>query len=1198
MSSYLYPPSADNSYSTDLNGHNNTDQSTPWHPHSWSATPDPPSAQTIQDQLYQQEDTELDPELSGSPRKPSNHLSHSRSYPTLVQPHTISDEASSPNPLLSSLRSGSVGLDIPQPAGHFASYSFEHNMFQPSHQSHQPGSSLIPSLPSHQHHFHGSPSRLRTYSDASIQSSIAGHPDHFRSRSGSDSSSSWPNLHTPITPAEMAFQNNSYSVAFKSDFDNSSQFDPTSHHHQQQQQHGLSLSIQEAEDSQVNGTSPRQEIYELPTGQTDTLDQYNHTNAIFGHLATPTNPRHQASHRRMSTGPSVDDVLSSNRNQSPLSLDIPSAPLSGQRSCSPSALRGSSNQHLQAPMSAGASYSRSTSIDSTYTRARSSSLALGHSSDEGGLSQAFNTTWSASTHQLPAQIGSQFAGLHLEGRNSYGVPSLEGLGMGPGEVAYNQQPGGYHQYSTHQVPLMAYPEHSISRAEREALLAPHIQQYLSSTNRFLLGERTVLVLSGKVAQKSYGAEKRFLCPPPSALLLGCSWWSAAEADPRRPIGNHRIALVPPTTIISMSGEQSMPSEAYSEWMSMSGHVVGDQASLDDVVIAGRCVGKQLHISEVDEKTKRVEALVKVIGPGFGSPEHRHIGTFPSRPIKVISKPSKKRQSIKNLDLCIHHGTTIALFNRLRSQTVSTKYLCVSGPSASFPAGDWRAMAGIDEKPFSPSEESTCFVARTSCWDPFIIFLVDLKNSAQSAGAEHHGPPPPPGYPRPPANALPVAQGAGPIPIYYNQPIVLQCLSTAVVSPVMVIRKVDKGSTATGGASLDGHGSGAPMSRDLPVAPGEIIGDPVSQLHKIALEVMSDPEGVYANANQTAPGSPFPGAGSFLACLGENVGIHRPEASRVPVAASSMISPPSSASSFGLTSSEIALAEATFMSNQLTQPISPNSAASGRARSVGPVGRMGDAVEYISSDGGKVKRTRRVSASQTSSSGMGRVIGPGKAGRRRAGSSASTGGYSDLGAESSDGMHHNYHPHHHHAMQHGAYSAPQQPPNAAKVWTIECGEPAVWTIVGCDVERHTFWVPPVLFDSKPSSAASTQGAVSEVFRTPIPYCPIGVDSPTPIPVVHKYLLTNPISMPKNRIDAREMKMITIYGANFSRELRVWFGAVPSEVVEYKCAEVIVALPPSGVPGELGLDGGPKKHQIVMVREDGVVFPSKIYYTEPM
>lgn len=37
---------------------------------------------------------------------------------------------------------------------------------------------------------------------------------------------------------------------------------------------------------------------------------------------------------------------------------------------------------------------------------------------------------------------------------------------------------------------------------------PYLDQYIRTQNRLAFGERTVIVMSSKVAQKSYGTEKR------------------------------------------------------------------------------------------------------------------------------------------------------------------------------------------------------------------------------------------------------------------------------------------------------------------------------------------------------------------------------------------------------------------------------------------------------------------------------------------------------------------------------------------------------------------------------------------------------------------------------------------------------------------------------------------------------------------
>ncbi|KAI9230205.1 MAG: hypothetical protein DHS80DRAFT_12828, partial [Piptocephalis tieghemiana] len=410
------------------------------------------------------------------------------------------------------------------------------------------------------------------------------------------------------------------------------------------------------------------------------------------------------------------------------------------------------------------------------------------------------------------------------------------------------------------------------------------------------GERAVVVLSARVAQKSYGTEKRFLCPPPTAVLEGSGWWSPAHTIGLN--GNLILGWHPPRLSLSIPGDTENfgnggpsappPPSSSSSSSAPNGGNASNHTTGGVVEWHGRVVSKHLYINEADEKRRRV-----VVQADIRAPDHLSLGLFPSRPVKVISKPSKKRQSVKNHELCLHHGSTISLFNRIRSQTVSTKYLGVdsgshdplpasaTGPDGSGPLPmngnppPWHVPGNYAGSPDSGSR--TCFVARTGGWDPFAIWIVDT-----AGGIDDPTYIPPPGYPSPPALArsprryVSLADGQVPesslVPIHYNQLVVLQCLATGMVSPVMRVRKVDRSSTVVGGAHTGGIlGGAASSSSSDPSSPNtppfsmdargmveeEVLGDPVSQLHKVAFE------GPW-------PGNPGPGA--YLACLNDVVGV--------------------------------------------------------------------------------------------------------------------------------------------------------------------------------------------------------------------------------------------------------------------------------------------------------------------------------------
>jgi recombining binding protein suppressor of hairless len=145
--------------------------------------------------------------------------------------------------------------------------------------------------------------------------------------------------------------------------------------------------------------------------------------------------------------------------------------------------------------------------------------------------------------------------------------------------------------------------------------------------------------------------ERFLCPPPMATLIGRSWWTKDRNG--KPIN-------PPAVNISISQETPV-GNAKAIWTTTHGRQIEEgpetQLNAREEPFVGRVGARNLHISEQSDKKRIVKAVVKVsVFPqpvpgqfGHSTEGGNVIGSFESKEIKIISKPSKKRQSTKTTE---------------------------------------------------------------------------------------------------------------------------------------------------------------------------------------------------------------------------------------------------------------------------------------------------------------------------------------------------------------------------------------------------------------------------------------------------------------------------------------------------------------------------------------------------------------------
>src|SRR3984957_6845484 len=262
-----------------------------------------------------------------------------------------------------------------------------------------------------------------------------------------------------------------------------------------------------------------------------------------------------------------------------------------------------------------------------------------------------------------------------------------------------------------------------------------VRDHVSQDPSRVVPMTTVICLHAAVAQKSYGSEKRFLCPPPIVHIEGPVWQMRSQQ--------------PSMAIISETGERSFE----------------QKAPLDNNMTASF---KFLHLTGM-KKTKSFQLSLDIAEPsppsltpeGTEVPGGRVWASFDSAPVAIISKPSKKTAKTRNISSCILAGGPVSLFNRINAQTVRTKYMTIDHAQLCASNVSWSAFnVNVIRRPTEapPLGMRIKFYS----WTLLIFIMIGVLSSG------------------------------GPQPVTYGCEIVLSDTHSGISTSPLVIRKVDKG----------------------------------------------------------------------------------------------------------------------------------------------------------------------------------------------------------------------------------------------------------------------------------------------------------------------------------------------------------------------------------------------------------------------